>query len=113
MGPIIQEGQDIIRAVPGVDAVLLKEVAVPKYSLPEVSFAARLNVFFIDRNEIVPVWPCVLVDKSYSGSLNCFFLFFLTGTFYTISFGWIKMCPVRCVLLPGIWKLIAVLATCT
>ena len=72
----MQDGQDVIRAVPGVNAVLLKEVAIPKNSLPEVSFAALLYVFFVDRNEIVPVWPCVLMDKSYSGSLNCFFLFF-------------------------------------
>ena len=48
LGPIVEEGQDVVRAVPGVDAVLLKEVAVPQDSLPEVPFAALLNVVFVD-----------------------------------------------------------------
>ena len=61
----MEEGQDVVRAVPRVNAVLRKEVPVPKYSLPEVTFAALLDVFFVERNEIVPVWPCVLMDKTY------------------------------------------------
>ena len=69
----MEEGQDVIGAVPGVNAVFLKEVAVSQYSLPEVALAAFLNVFFFERNETVPIWPCVLMDKTYTkGSLNCF-----------------------------------------
>ena len=60
----MEEGQDVVWAVSGVDAVLLKEVPVPKYSLPEVPFAAFLEVFFVDRNEIVPVWPRVLMNET-------------------------------------------------
>ena len=44
----MEEGQDVVRAVPGVDTVLLEEVAVPQYSLLEVPLAALLNVFFVD-----------------------------------------------------------------
>jgi len=65
----VEEGQDVVRAVSGVDAVLLKEVAVPKYSLSEVPLAALLDVFFIDCNEIVPVWPRVLMNKTYTTAL--------------------------------------------
>ena len=44
----MEERQDVVRAVPGVDAVLLEEVAVPQDSLPEVPFAALLDVVFVD-----------------------------------------------------------------
>ena len=68
----MEEGQNVVRAVSGVDAVLLEEVTVPKYSLPEVAFAALLDVSFVERNEIVPVWPRVLMNKTYTiGGLNC------------------------------------------
>ena len=64
--PIVQEGKHIVGRVLGVHRSLLKEVAGAVRSLLKVFLLSRLNVVIVDRDEVVPVRPRVLVDEAES-----------------------------------------------
>ena len=60
----MQEREHIIGSVPGVNRPLLKEVAGAVRSLLKVLLLPRLDVVNVDRDEVVPVRPGVLVLES-------------------------------------------------
>ena len=62
----MQEGEHIIGSVPGVNRPLLKEVAGAFWSLLKVLLLPKLDVVGVDRDEVVPVRPRVLVHKAES-----------------------------------------------
>ena len=62
--PVMQQREDVVRSVPGVDAPLLEEVAVPLLPLVEVSFLSGQNVVGVDCNKVVSVRPRVLVHEA-------------------------------------------------
>ena len=62
--PVMQHRQDVVGRVLGVDAPLLEEVAVALLPLLKVPFLSRFDVLHVDVNEVVPVWPGMLVDKA-------------------------------------------------
>ena len=62
--PVMQQREDVVRSVPGVDAPLLEEVAVPLLPLVEVSLLSGQNVGGVDRNKVVSVRPRVLVHEA-------------------------------------------------
>ena len=62
----MQEGKHIIGRVLSVhrSRTLLKERAGTRRSLFKVLLLSRLDVVTVDRDEVVPVRPRVLVDES-------------------------------------------------
>ena len=62
----MQEGEHIIGSVPGVNRPLLKEVASALQSLLKVLLLPRLDVVNVNRDEVIPVRPGVLVYKAES-----------------------------------------------
>ena len=62
----MQEGEYIIGGVPSVHRSLLKEVAGAMWSLPKVLLLPKLDVVEVDRDEVVPVRPRVLVHEAES-----------------------------------------------
>ena len=62
----MQEREHIIGSVPRVNRPLLKEVAGASWSLLKVLLLPKLDVVGVDRDEVVPVRPCVLVHKAKS-----------------------------------------------
>ena len=62
----MQERAHIIGSVPGVNRPLLKEVAGAVWSLLKVLLLSRFDVVIVDRDEVVPVRPRVLVDEAES-----------------------------------------------
>ena len=62
----MQEGKHIVGRVLRVHRSLLKEVAGAVRSLLKVLLLSRLDVVIVDRDEVVPVRPCVLVHKAES-----------------------------------------------
>ena len=62
----MQEGEHIIGSVPGVNRPLLKEVAGAFWSLLKVLLLPRLDVVNVNRDEVVPVRPGVLVHEAES-----------------------------------------------
>ena len=60
----MQKGKDIVGCVFAVDIALLKEVAVAFRSLLKVFLLPRQDVVKVDRYELVPVRPCVLVHEA-------------------------------------------------
>ena len=60
----MQEGEHIVRRVSAINRPFLEEVAGTLCSLLKVHLLARLNIVRVDRNEVVPVGSCVLVDKT-------------------------------------------------
>ena len=61
---IMQKGKDIVGCVFAVDFPLLKEVTVALLSLIKVFLLSRQDVVKVDRYELVPVRPCVLVHEA-------------------------------------------------
>ena len=61
--PIMQDGEDIVRAVLRVHAPFLKVIAVALQSLLEVSHFSRQYVVRVDIDEAVPVRPGMFMDK--------------------------------------------------
>ena len=47
-----------------IDIPLIEKVGLTKVSLLKVFLHARLNVLFVDGDEVVPVWSHVLVDET-------------------------------------------------
>ena len=64
LGPVVQQGEHVIGSVFWVDAALGKEVAVALLSLNKVLLGSQLDVLLVKGDEVVSVWPGVLVDKS-------------------------------------------------
>ena len=62
----MQEREHIIGSVPGVNRPLLKEVAGAVRSLLKVLLLPKLDVVGVDRDEVVPVRPRVLVHEAES-----------------------------------------------
>ena len=62
----MQERKHIIGRVLAIHRSLLKEVAGAVRSLLKVLLLSRLDVVIVDRDEVVPVRPCVLVHKAES-----------------------------------------------
>ena len=63
-GPVMQQREHVVGSVPGVDAPLLEEVAVPLLPLVEVSLLSGQNVGGVDCNKVVSVRPRVLVHEA-------------------------------------------------
>ena len=63
-GPVMQDRQDVVGRVLGVDAPLLEEVAVALFPLLKVPFLSRFDVLRVDVNEVVPVRPRMLMDEA-------------------------------------------------
>ena len=63
---IVQEGEYIIRRVPAIHRSFLKEVSGAFRSLLKVLLLPRLDVVHVDRDEVVPVRPRVLVHEAES-----------------------------------------------
>ena len=64
--PIVQEGKHIVGRVLAIHRSLLKEVAGTRRSLLKVLLLSRLDVVIVDRDEVVPVRPRVLMHKAES-----------------------------------------------
>ena len=62
----MQEGEHVIGSIPRVNRPLLKEVASAVRSLLKVLLLSRIDVVKVDRDEVVPVRPRVLVHKAES-----------------------------------------------
>ena len=62
----MQEGEHIVGRVLAIHRSLLKEVAGAVRSLLKVLLLSRLDVVIVDRDEVVPVRPRVLVDEAES-----------------------------------------------
>ena len=60
----MQEGEHIVGRVLRVHRPLLKEVAGAVRSLLKVLLLSRLDVVIVDRDEVVPVRPRVLVNEA-------------------------------------------------
>ena len=60
----MQKGKDIVGCVFAVDFALLKEVTLALLSLIKVFLLSRQDVVKVDRYELVPVRPCVLVHEA-------------------------------------------------
>ena len=60
----MQEGEHVVGRVPAINRPFLEEVAGSLCSLLKVHLFPRLNIVRVDRNELVPVGSCVLVDKT-------------------------------------------------
>ena len=60
----MQKGKDIVGCVFTVDFALLKEVTLALLSLIKVFLLSRQDVVKVDRYELVPVRPCVLVHET-------------------------------------------------
>ena len=64
LGPIVQEREDIIWSFLAVYRPLFKEVACAMPSFLKVLLLPTLDVVKVDWDEVVPVRPCMLVDKA-------------------------------------------------
>ena len=62
----MQEGKHIVGRVLAIHRSLLKEVAGAVRSLLKVLLLSRLDVVKVDRDEVVPVRPRVLVNEAKS-----------------------------------------------
>ena len=62
----MHEREHIIGSVPRVNRPPLKDVAGAMWSLLKVLLLPRLDVVHVDRDEVVPVRPCVLVHEAES-----------------------------------------------
>ena len=62
----MKQGKDIIRRVLAVDITLLKEITGAMLSYLKVLLLPKLDVVGVDRDEVVPVRPRVLVHKAES-----------------------------------------------
>ena len=54
----------VVRGIYKINIALVEKVGLTKVSLLEVFLHARLNILFVDGDEVVPVWPHVLMDES-------------------------------------------------
>ena len=66
LGPIVHEREDIVWSFLAVYRPLFKEVACAMPPFLKVFLLPTLDVVKVDRDEVVPVWPCMLVDKAES-----------------------------------------------
>ena len=62
----MQEGENIVGRVPAVHRSFLKKVAGAFWSLLKVLLLPSLDVVHVDRDEVVPVRPRVLVHEAES-----------------------------------------------
>ena len=62
----MHEGKHIVGCVLAIHRSLLKEVAGAVRSLLKVLLLSRFDVVIVDRDEVVPVRPRVLVDEAES-----------------------------------------------
>ena len=60
----MQQREDIVGRILGVDASLLEVVTVALFPLGKVSFFSRFDVVHVDLNEVVSVRPGMLVHKA-------------------------------------------------
>ena len=60
----MQKGKDIVGCVFAVDFALLRGVTVSLRPLLKVFLLSRQDVVKVDRYELVPVRPCVLVHEA-------------------------------------------------
>ena len=60
----MHQREDVVGRILGVDAIFLKVVTVALFPLLKVPFLSRFDVLHVDVNEVVPVWPGMLMDKA-------------------------------------------------